>query len=48
MSRKVHHESMLQACCGAHDDAFQLALGVSFSSGTSERISGSMRLEDVL
>lgn len=41
-------ESMLQACCAVCDDAFQLALGVSFYSGTSELISGSMRLEDVL
>lgn len=39
---------MLQACCAVCDDAFQLALGVSFYSGTSELISGSMRLEDVL
>lgn len=40
-------ESMLQACC-AVCDAFQLALGVSFYSGTSELIPVSMRLEDVL
>lgn len=39
---------MLQACCGVCDDAFQLASGVSFYSGTSELISGSMRLEYVL
>lgn len=40
-------ELMLQACC-AVCDAFQLALGVSFYSGTSELILVSMRLEDVL
>ena len=48
MSRKVHQESMLAACCGVRDDAFQLASGVSFYSGTCELISVSMRLEDVL
>lgn len=48
MSRKVHQEPMLQACCGISDDAFQLALGVSFYSRTSDLIPGSMRLGDVL
>lgn len=45
---KVQQEAVLQACCGVCDDAFQLASGVSFYSGTSELISVSMRLEDVL
>lgn len=45
---KVQQEAVLRAFCGVRDDAFQLASGVSFYSVTSELISVSMRLEDVL
>lgn len=48
MSRKVHQEPMLQACCGARGDAFQLASGVSFYSAIAEIIFGPVGLEGVL